>query len=101
MDKYYSLFTESQGKSWVNILTKYRGAAVHTGYFAQEHYNIQDVLVLEDHLHDILIRIALITIGYEGNYQPRVIQYLVDGKKTSWINGDTPASQLGYKSLVI
>jgi hypothetical protein len=101
MDKYYTLFAESQGKSWVNILTKYRGAAVHTGYFAEEKYNIQDVLVLEDHLHDILIRIALIIIGYEGNYQPRVIQYLADGKTTGWVNENTPATQLGYKSPII
>jgi hypothetical protein len=101
MDKYYALFPESQGKSWVNILTKYRGAAVHKGYFAEEHYDIHDVLVLEDHLQDILVRIALKIVGYEGSYQPRVIQYLVDGKKIDWVNEDTPASQLGYKTPVI
>jgi hypothetical protein len=101
MDKYYALFPESQGKSWVNILTKYRGAAVHTGYFAQEQYNIQDVLVLEDHLQDILVRIALIIVGYEGNYQPRVIQYLIDGKTRNWVTEDTSAKELGYKSPII
>jgi hypothetical protein len=101
MDKYYAQFPEPQGKSWVNILTKYRGAAVHTGYFAEEHYDIHDVLVLEDHLQDILVRIALKLVGYEGSYQPRVIQYLVDGKKIDWVNEDTPASQLGYKTPII
>lgn len=101
MDKYYAQFPESQEKSWVNILTKYRGAAVHTGYFTEENYDIHDVLVLEDHLQDILVRIVLKVVGYEGNYQPRVIQYLVDGKKVDWVKEDTLASQLGYKSPVI
>lgn len=101
MDKYYALHPDVQGRSWVQTLTKYRGAAIHTGYFSHENYDIQDVLVLEDHLHDILVRIALKILNYQGTYQPRVIRYLVDGKNVQWVDENTPATKLGYKSPII
>lgn len=101
MDKYYALHPDVQGRSWVQTLTKYRGAAIHTGYFSHENYDIQDVLVLEDHLHDILVRIALKILNYQGTYQPRVIRYLVDGKNIQWVDENTPATKLGYKSPII
>jgi hypothetical protein len=101
MDKYYAQHPEGQGRSWIQTLTKYRGAAVHTGYFAHEKYDFQDVLALEDHLHDILVRIALITLNYQGDYQPRIIHYLVDKKTANWINEDTPATELGYSAPII
>jgi hypothetical protein len=101
MDKYYALHPNVQGQSWVQTLTKYRGAAIHTGYFAHEKYDIDNVLILEDHLHDILVRIALKVLDYQGTYQPRVIHHLVDEKTIYWIDEDTPATKLGYKSPII
>lgn len=97
MEKYYALHPELEDKSWAITLTKYRTATIHIGYFSNEKYDIQDVLKMEDHLHDILIRIALKTLGYQGTYQPRVIQHLVDGKKVNWLNELTPATELGYR----
>lgn len=101
MDKYYALHPDIHGRSWIQTLTKYRGATIHTGYFSHENYDIQDILVLEDHLHDILVRIALKILDYKGTYQPRVIQYLVDGKNIQWLDEDTLATKLGYKSPII
>lgn len=52
---------------------------------------------MQDHLHDILVRIILKVLGYEGDYQPRVIDYLTDGKTINWINEEMSATNLGYK----
>lgn len=101
MEKFYALYPEYQGKSWAQSLTVYRGAAVHTGYFSHEKHDIQDVLVLEDHLQDILVRIALKILSYEGTYQPRMIRYIVDDKTIQWINENTPATDLGYKLPIV
>lgn len=101
MEKYYALYPELEGKSWAKVLSKYRGVAIHTGYFSHEKHDIQDILILEDHLHDILVRITLKVVGYQGTYQPRVIHHLVDGKTVDWLNEDTPATELGYKSPII
>jgi len=101
MDKYYALYAAPQGKSWVQILTKYRGAAIHIGYFAHEKYDIREVVTLEDHLHDILVRIALKTLNYQGTYQPSVVHHLIDGKTVNWLNEDTPATELGYSAPIV
>lgn len=101
MNEYYVKHSESNGMIWAQILTKYRGAAMHTGYFSQDDFNIQDVLILIDHLHDILVRIALKILNYERYYQPRVISHVVDKKDINWINTDTPAATLGYKAPII
>ena len=80
MDEFYALHPDFQGQSWVQTLSKYRGAVIHTGYFSFDKYDIQDIVILEDHLHDILVRIALTILDYQEEYQPRVIQKLVDKK---------------------
>lgn len=101
MEKYYAEHPEIHGKSWAQTLSKYRGAAIHTGYFSHEAYNVQDVVALEDHLQDILIRIALKILNYEGTYQPRVILHWVDGNTINWVGEDTPVIQLGYKAPIV
>jgi len=101
MDKYYALHPDIQGGSWIQTLSKYRGAVIHVGYLSHKEYDIQDVLILEDHLHDILVRIVLKILDYQGTYQPRVINYLVDGKTIHWLDENTPATKLRYKSPII
>jgi hypothetical protein len=101
MENFYASHSHKRGRSWLQSLTKYRGAAIHTGYFSHEKYNAHDVVILEDHLHDILVRIALKILVYQGTYQPRVIRYLVDGKTVQWLDEDTLATELGYKSPII
>ena len=101
MENYYDQRDETQEKSWAQTLSKYRGAVVHKGYFAHEHYDVEGILQLEDHLHDLLVRIALKTLGYKGNYQPRVIRHLVDEKTVDWLNEESTAANLGYTTPVI
>jgi hypothetical protein len=96
MEKYYAKSLERQDKSWAQTLTKYRGAAVHTGYFAQEKHDIWDVLQMEDHLQDILVRIALKILNYKGKYRPRIKRHLSDGKEVNWVTDETTATELGY-----
>lgn len=101
MEKFYSSYSEIENTSWARTLSKYRGAAMHSGYFAKEKFDIYDIAILEDHLHDILVRIVLKILGYDGEYQPRVIRHTVDGKTIDWVNENTQAFELGYKAPII
>lgn len=99
MEKYYSKLFGSEGKSWRDFLSQIRNAPIHKGYFEIQNqtYDSDEIAKTQDHLHDILVRIALKILGYEGQYQPRVIDYLIDGKTFNWVNEEMSEVNLGYK----
>jgi hypothetical protein len=85
-------------KKWADVLSRYRGRVIHTGFFnfkTNEH-EFEDIWAVIQHLHDILLRILFITLGYDGKYNPTVLKYTGD-MPLDWVNPNTPASQLGYK----
>lgn len=98
MEKHYSE-TNSESRSWASFLSQMRNDPIHTGYFEMEKgtYESDEIIKTQDHLHDILIRIVLKTLGYEGEYQPRVIDHLTDGKTVNWVTKESTLSDLGYK----
>ena len=70
---------------------------MHRSYFDFDNDNTDfwDVVRFVDHLHDILTRIVLIVLGYDGNYQPAVRHYLSDAP-VNWVHADTSPGELGY-----
>lgn len=99
MDGYYSQIN-SKYKTWAGLLTAYRGAAIHAGYFQVQNgkHDFHNVLQTINHLHDILVRIALKILKYEGPYQPRVIAHAVTDTLVNWVNEETDLTSLGYKN---
>jgi hypothetical protein len=83
---------------WSSILAHYRGIVIHEGHFdfLGGKYNIHDVMVVRNHLHDILLRIILQLLGYEGTYQPTVI-HLATKQKIDWVQPVISGTRLGYK----
>lgn len=84
-------------KDWPSTLSYYRGVVLHEGYFGSpESIDHNDVIVIMNHLHDIMVRIAFKIVGYTGNYQPTVkpanALYPVD-----WVTSSSLPSQLGYQ----
>jgi hypothetical protein len=84
-------------KDWPSTLSYYRGVVLHEGYFGSpESIDHNDVIVIMNHLHDIMVRIAFRIVGYTGNYQPTV-------KSTNaldpvdWVTSTSLPSQLGYQ----
>jgi len=85
------------GKSWAALLSYYRGVTVHETYLdlrsGKDDY--KEVVVLLSHLHDLLLRMILKTIGFQGTYSPVV--FLGPGSEpVDWVKPTTEARSLGY-----
>lgn len=83
---------------WADVLSHYRGRVIHTGFFnfKTDEHEFEDIWAVIQHLHDILLRILLITLGYDGKYNPPVLHYTGD-MPLDWVKPNTIATQLGYK----
>ncbi len=84
-------------KDWASLLSNYRARVIHIGYFdiRNKKHDLWDVLHVINHLHDILTRILLSMIGYDGTYNPAVINYRID-KPINWVKSDMSAEEIGY-----
>lgn len=101
VETHYQINPRPDGYKWHQVLSYYRGAVIHEGYFnfRGEGYDRYDVVRIWKHLHDILIRIVLKMLCYNGTYQRSV---LIPGDwaaswPVDWVKPDTPASELGYE----
>jgi len=101
--KYYN--SQNSRTDWITTLNKYRGRPMHPGYFDFEsEFDIKDVSIVARHLQDILIRIILKELRYDGTYRPTIFipenvtlsQYAPDGFIAEWVTPSTPAFALGY-----
>ena len=102
--KYY-MTSLNYSKDWISILNDYRGKPMHPGFFDFENaYDFENVYVVARHLHDILIRIVLKELKYNGTYRPAIFipkdvtlrDYISNEFNADWINPNTPAIALGY-----
>ena len=98
VDAYYLKNLRSDGRTtWGSVLSYYRGAPTHEGYFtfSGKEHDASDILTIMFHLRDVLLRIVFQIVGYDGTYQPPVIRWTID-VKSDWVRPDTPAAELGY-----
>lgn len=97
IESYYVSKPRWDKRKWIQVLPYYRGKTMHSGYFKfteNENYRA-DVPRICRHLHDILLRIVLKMLNYEGTYQPTVKNFK-STDKVDWVSSDIPASELGY-----
>ena len=96
LDSHLSAHPHPTGKTWQGILTHYRNAATHDAYFnfaqREDLYTIMRVML---HVHDLLLRLILKTIGYDGPYQSP-ISPVMQRPSVDWVKPTTPAGLLGY-----
>ena len=97
MEDYYS----DNQISWLQTLSLYRNIVIHEGYFHIQEgtHDFREILAIENHLHDLMVRITLKILGYEGEYQPRVARYSVEKRTSEWVKFDTTADELGYGDI--
>lgn len=71
---------------------------MHNGYidFDRNQSAREDAAALLDHLHDLLLRIMLKRLDYDGHYQPTVIKMTTDSD-LDWVKTTTPPRHLGYE----
>lgn len=97
VSQYYEKNPRPDRRKWVDVMSYYRGIVMHRSYFdfQEGEFDIDDVLRIFKHLHDILVRITFKILGYDGTYQPTVTSMETD-QPIDWVKPDTPASHLGY-----
>ncbi len=83
---------------WAQVIACYRGIVIHrTGFEIRTgQYDVLEIARLSSHLHDILVRIILKTVGYDGEYQATTITGTAS-ESLGWVTSDTCASLLGYQ----
>jgi hypothetical protein len=98
VESFYRSNPRRDGRPWCGVLSHYRGVVMHSSYFDFERgiYDFQDVATIKNHLHDILIRIVLKMLCYDGTYQKAINgwrgRYSLD-----WVNPNIRAEDLGYE----
>ncbi len=97
ISQHYEKNPRLDNRKWVDVMSYYRGIVMHRSYFSfrEGKHDIGDILVILNHLHDILVRIAFKILEYDGTYQPTTNSMTTD-QPADWVKPDTPASRLGY-----
>lgn len=83
---------------WLRKLIDYRNAPTHVGYFnfRDGAFDVLEVVHFTTHLHDLLTRLILRIVGYDGYYQPTVEAW-ADAQLVGWVQPNTAPSRLGYR----
>jgi hypothetical protein len=82
--------------AWTSLVSKYRSIVVHNGCFehiALERRDHPDKILT--HLRDVLTRLVLIAVGYDGGYFPEMFVG-EPPRRPHWVTVDTPLEDLGY-----
>lgn len=84
---------------WVDVVSHYRTDVIHHGYLDLDAggHDWRDVWAIINHLHDIMARIILQALGYDGGYQPTVVPQPSVPFPLDWVKPDTMAGSLGYE----
>jgi hypothetical protein len=83
---------------WSDVVSHYRTRVMHHGYLVfSADTDWRDVWTIINHLHDIMARLILQILEYDGGYQPTVIPGRTVPYSVDWVKLDTPAGALGYE----
>lgn len=96
-DTYYAANPHADGAStWAAVISKYRGDVIHHGYFpfSEGDRDVDDVVRVVMHLHDVTSRAIFKILGYDGRYRPRVSS---STQGVDWVVSSTPPADLGYR----
>jgi hypothetical protein len=97
VEAYYQANPRTDGRKWHQVLSHYRGLSQHGGAFRfrEKDHSPLEVYRLSNHLADIIARIILKRLNYDGEYQ-RATTTWRDSSPLDWVKPTTPATQLGY-----
>jgi hypothetical protein len=96
LDARLSAHPHPAGATWPGILSHYRGAATHDAYFdIIKPQDLYDIIRVMNHLHDVLLRIILKTVGYVGPYQSPISPVAMR-RSLDWVTPTVPPMALGF-----
>jgi hypothetical protein len=83
---------------WAGLLGQYRGDVTHHGYLPilEDNRDVDELVALSTHLHDLLARVILKILAFDGGYNPGVLTYK-GAHRLDWVKPHANALTLGYK----
>lgn len=99
LDAYYKMRPRADKRQhWVDVVSHYRTDVIHYGYLDLDAggHDWRDVWAIINHLHDIMARIILQAVDYDGGYHPTVVSGPVIPFALDWVKPNTMAGTLGY-----
>lgn len=98
LDVYYRSHPDGSSRKWTEALTAYRDKVMFRGYvgISEEGLRFEDVIRVFSHLQDILLRIILKKLGYDGEYQPAVLGSEASAR-VDWVTKAILPEQLGFR----
>jgi hypothetical protein len=95
-EKHFAAYPTIYQGTWVQTLSRYRAECVHDGYFdLKDTKDVHIAFQVLRHLHDILLRVILKMLHYEGPYQPSTITFSA-AEPVDWVRPETRTDLLGY-----
>jgi hypothetical protein len=84
---------------WGAILAHYRGDVTHHGYLdiLEAGHDWEEIAAVRNHLHDVLARVILKILEFDGGYSPGVITQRVVPLTVDWVKPHFTAQALGYE----
>lgn len=99
IDGHYRDQPRSDGlEHWVDVVSHYRTDVIHRGYLDLEAggHDWRDIWAIINHLHDVMARVVLQALKYDGRYQPTVIPQTSIPFDVDWVKPDTMPGTLGF-----
>lgn len=81
---------------WMQLYNKYRNQVIHEGYLPSN-YPAEEYIPLWFHLQDLLIRVVLKKLGYDGKYRKFIPPR--KNRRVDWVQADTSISELWYDTF--
>lgn len=100
LDRDYGANPRTDGKKhWAHVLARYRTDVIHHGYLrlGASGEGWREAWAVINHLHDIMARIILQALEYDGGYQPTMVPGPAVPFDLDWVKQDTMAGALGYQ----
>jgi hypothetical protein len=97
IDRYFTANPRTDGlRDWASVVTQYRSATIHEGYmdFEKKH-DINDVARICNHLKDVIARLILKEVSYDGTYDSPLLRNF-GPQSISWVHGNTEPRLLGF-----
>jgi hypothetical protein len=100
LDRHYKANPRTDGKKhWAHVISRYRTDVIHHGYLrlGASGEGWREALAVINHLHDIMARIVLQALEYDGGYQPTMVPGPAVPFDLDWVKSKTTAAALGYQ----
>ena len=100
LNAFYMAKTGSNRRyEWANLITTRRGKVIHEAWFDWDNNppETKELISLFYHLHDVMVRILLKSLNYDGEYIPSIFKLRGRSHPIDWVKPDTLAKQLGYE----